>query len=111
MPSSYYHFAFQSAKVALTTRKGKFQYDPEIVGPRDLIEAIQKLGFEARLPDKDRSGGDYLQQKEEIYKWRRAFLFSLAFGGPCMLAMTYFMAMMSSGMSHEDMCCVVPGKF
>lgn len=97
-----------SAKVALTTQKGKFKYDPEVTGPRHIIETINKLGFYADLFSRER-GGDYLQQKEEIRKWRCAFLVSLIFGGPCMIAMVYFMALMSAGTSHEEMCCVVPG--
>lgn len=97
------------AKVALTTKRGKFKYDPEVTGARDIIEAINKLGFEAKLFDRDH-GNDYLEQKAEIKRWKYAFLFSLAFGGPSMIAMTYFMTLMSSGhMSHEDMCCVIPG--
>ncbi|CAH1118710.1 unnamed protein product [Phaedon cochleariae] len=100
----------KSAQVALTTRRGRFKYDPEVTGPRDVIEAINKLGFAAQLFSRDGGGADYLQQKEEIRKWRRSFLFSLAFGGPCMVAMLYFMVQMSAGsMSHEDMCCIVPG--
>ncbi|XP_048522016.1 copper-transporting ATPase 1 isoform X2 [Dendroctonus ponderosae] len=98
-----------SAQVALTVQKGKFKYDPEVTGPRSIIDAIQKLGFNARLATKDHDT-DRLQQKGEIRKWKRSFFYSLAFGGPCMIAMMYFMVIMSSGnMSHEDMCCVVPG--
>ncbi|CAH1132290.1 unnamed protein product [Ceutorhynchus assimilis] len=98
-----------SAQVALTTQRGKFKYDPEVTGPRSIIEAINRLGFEAKLFTRERDD-DRLLQKDEIRKWKRSFLFSLVFGGPCMVAMMYFMIAMSTGnMSHEDMCCVVPG--
>ncbi|XP_065173186.1 copper-transporting ATPase 1 isoform X3 [Atheta coriaria] len=97
-----------SAQVALTTQKGKFRYDPEVTGARNILEAIDALGFKAELFERE-SNGDYLQQKEEIRKWRNSFLFSLTFGLPCMGAMIYFMALMSAGTSHEDMCCVIPG--
>ena len=30
----------RSVSVALTTQKGKIQYDPEVIGPRDIIEII-----------------------------------------------------------------------
>ncbi|XP_072381614.1 copper-transporting ATPase 1 isoform X1 [Diabrotica undecimpunctata] len=99
-----------SAKVALPTKRGKFRYNPEITGPRNIIEAIKTLGFEAQLFLRENANGDYLQHKEEIRKWKRSFLFSLAFGAPCMVAMMYFMIKMSSGtMPHDEMCCVVPG--
>ncbi|CAH1976988.1 unnamed protein product [Acanthoscelides obtectus] len=100
----------KDAKVALTTQRGKFRFDPELTGPRHIIETIKRLGFDAELFSRDGGGGDYLQQKEEIRKWKRSFLFSLAFGGPCMAVMLYFMIVMTAGhMSHEDMCCIVPG--
>ncbi|XP_018565984.1 copper-transporting ATPase 1 isoform X4 [Anoplophora glabripennis] len=99
----------RSAQVALTTHRGKFKYDPEVTGPRDIIEAIKKLGFDAQLFTRDR-GDSYLHQREEIKKWKKSFFFSLVFGGPCMIAMMYFMVMMSMhNMSNEDMCCLVPG--
>ncbi|KAL3272236.1 hypothetical protein HHI36_022719 [Cryptolaemus montrouzieri] len=98
-----------SAKVALTTKRGKFLYDSAVTGPRDIIKAIEDLGFTVAVFNKDR-GGDYLQQKEEIRKWRNAFLVSLIFGAPSMAVMMYFMVMMSAHtMSPKDMCCVVKG--
>lgn len=101
----------KDAKVSLSTNRGKFKYDPEVTGPRSIIESIKELGFEAQLFVRDNaSGGDYLHHKEEIRKWKRSFLFSLTFGGPCMIAMMYFMVKMSSStMSHRDMCCIIPG--
>lgn len=77
---------------------------------RYIIDAIKKLGFEAQLFSREGGSDDYLHHKEEIRKWKRSFIFSLAFGGPCMIAMMYFMVQMST-MSHEEMCCVVPGIY
>ncbi|XP_006615087.1 copper-transporting ATPase 1 isoform X1 [Apis dorsata] len=100
-----------SAAVALATQRGKFKYDVEKIGIRDIIECINKLGFTAMLfSNRDKENRDYLDQKEEINKWRTAFLVSLIFGIPCMLAMTYFMVDMSiNEKTHKDMCCIVPG--
>lgn len=39
----------QNASVALATTKGTFTFDPELTGPRDIINAIEALGFEAEL--------------------------------------------------------------
>ncbi|XP_029155423.1 copper-transporting ATPase 1 isoform X4 [Nylanderia fulva] len=101
----------RSAVVALATQRGKFKYDVEKNGVRDIVESINKLGFSASLlSNRDKENRDYLDQKEEISKWRTAFLISLIFGVPCMIAMTYFMLTMSIGnKTHEEMCCIVPG--
>nr|XP_033338724.1 copper-transporting ATPase 1 isoform X2 [Megalopta genalis]XP_033338725.1 copper-transporting ATPase 1 isoform X2 [Megalopta genalis]XP_033338726.1 copper-transporting ATPase 1 isoform X2 [Megalopta genalis] len=101
----------RSAAVALSTQRGKFKYDADKTGLRDIIECINQIGFTATvISNRDKENRDYLNHREEINKWRSAFLVSLIFGIPCMLAMTYFMVVMSVGeKTHEDMCCVVPG--
>lgn len=100
-----------SAAVALATQRGKFKYDAEVIGVRDIVDSINKLGFTAMLfNNKDKENRDYLDQKEEIKKWRTAFLISLIFGVPSMIVMTYFMLIMSlDNKSHRDMCCIIPG--
>ncbi|KAK0089398.1 hypothetical protein PV325_007556 [Microctonus aethiopoides] len=100
-----------SAAVALATQRGKFRFDATETGVRDIIEKINKLGFNASLfSSYDKEGRNYLNQREEIHKWRSAFFISLVFGVPSMVAMTYFMLVMSIGnKTHEDMCCVIPG--
>uniref|UniRef100_A0A9L0QZZ9 Copper-transporting ATPase 1 n=1 Tax=Equus caballus TaxID=9796 RepID=A0A9L0QZZ9_HORSE len=78
--------------VALATNKAHIKYDPEIIGPRDIIHTIESLGFKASLVKKDRSAS-HLDHKREIRQWRRSFLVSLFFCIPVMGLMIYMMVM------------------
>ncbi|XP_042232654.1 copper-transporting ATPase 1-like isoform X3 [Homarus americanus] len=98
----------KSAVVALATERGKFHFDPAVTGPRDIIDCIHSLGFNATLYTSGVNKGNYLDHRKEIRKWRNSFVVSLIFGVPAMLVMVYFMAMMEH-MTHEEMCCVLPG--
>lgn len=57
-----------SAIVAIATQRGKFKFDSEKTGPRDIIEAINKLGFTATLfNNKEKDNRAYLDQKYYQY--------------------------------------------
>uniref|UniRef100_A0A663M8J7 Copper-transporting ATPase 1 n=1 Tax=Athene cunicularia TaxID=194338 RepID=A0A663M8J7_ATHCN len=78
--------------VALATNKAHIKYDPEIIGPRDVIQVIKDLGFTTSLVKKDRSAS-HLDHKQEIRQWKRSFVVSLVFCIPVMGLMIYMMEM------------------
>ncbi|XP_056418002.1 copper-transporting ATPase 2 [Hyla sarda] len=78
------------ASVALATCKAQVKFDPEIVGPRDIIKVIEEIGFQASLSKRDPSAHN-LDHKEEIRQWRKSFLFSLIFGIPVICIMIYML--------------------
>uniref|UniRef100_A0AC11C045 ATPase copper transporting alpha n=1 Tax=Ovis aries TaxID=9940 RepID=A0AC11C045_SHEEP len=104
--------------VALATNKAHIKYDPEIIGPRDIIHTIESLGFEASLVKKDRSAS-HLDHKREIRQWRRAFLVSLFFCIPVMGLMIYMMVVdhhlaslhHNQNMSQEEMISIHSSMF
>ncbi|XP_075429603.1 copper-transporting ATPase 1 isoform X2 [Ascaphus truei] len=82
------------SSVALATNKAHIKYDPEVIGPRDLMKIIHSLGFSNSLVKKDRSAS-HLDHTVEIRQWRRSFLISLIFCVPVMGLMIYMMFMES----------------
>ncbi|XP_061862838.1 copper-transporting ATPase 1 [Colius striatus] len=91
--------------VALATNKAHIKYDPEIVGPRDIIQVIKDLGFTTSLVKKDRSAS-HLDHKQEIRQWKRSFLVSLIFCVPVMGLMIYMMVMdsrLADAHTHHNM--------
>nr|XP_033800911.1 copper-transporting ATPase 1 isoform X2 [Geotrypetes seraphini] len=104
------------SSVALATNKAHIKYDPEIVGPRDIMKIIQDLGYETTLVKKDRSAS-HLDHRHEIRQWKRSFLVSLCFCIPVMGLMIYMMVMDSHqpvhhhNMSMEDIEEFHPSMF
>ncbi|XP_041076119.1 copper-transporting ATPase 1-like isoform X2 [Polyodon spathula] len=89
--------------VALATNKAYIKYDPEVIGPRDVMKLIDNLGFEASLVKKDRSAS-HLDHRSEIRQWRRSFFVSLFCCVPVMGLMIHMMIMDShfSGQHHHN---------
>ncbi|XP_063248101.1 copper-transporting ATPase 2 isoform X2 [Prinia subflava] len=77
-----------SASVALATSKAHIQFDPEVIGPRDIIKVIKEIGFHASVA-KRAPNAHNLDHKKEIQQWRKSFLYSLAFGIPVVVIMIY----------------------
>ncbi|XP_071320068.1 copper-transporting ATPase 2 isoform X2 [Trachinotus anak] len=86
------------ASVALATKKAQIQFDPEVLGARDIIKIIQELGFEASLVKAGFKNN--LDHSEEIRQWKSSFLLSLVFGLPVMGLMIYMMVMDSQHKDH-----------
>ncbi|XP_037531257.1 copper-transporting ATPase 1 [Nematolebias whitei] len=80
------------ASVALATNKAHIKFDSEIIGPRDIIKLIEKLGFEASLVKRDRTAS-HLDHSKEIQQWKKSFLVSLIFCVPVMGMMIYMIIM------------------
>ncbi|KZS15183.1 Copper transporting pATPase, ATP7a-like protein [Daphnia magna] len=99
------------ARVALSTQKGMFMFDPDRIGPRQIIDQIINLGFEASLVNQGMERSmSHLDHRDEIRRWRNSFLVSLIFGLPSMIVMTYYMIQMEEDEHHHtNMCCIVPG--
>lgn len=87
--------------VTLLTNKGLFKYDKSSeLGPRDIINKIESIGFKASLVEAG-SKSTLLANahRKAIRQWRNSFFVSLLFGLPSMLAMFVFMFLMPS---HDD---------
>ncbi|XP_047210714.1 copper-transporting ATPase 2 isoform X2 [Girardinichthys multiradiatus] len=80
-----------SASVALATKNAHIQFDPELLGARDIVRIIQSLGFEASL---EKAGfKNNLDHSGEIHQWKNSFMLSLVFGLPVMGLMIYMIIM------------------
>uniref|UniRef100_A0A8C5VX12 Copper-transporting ATPase 2 n=1 Tax=Microcebus murinus TaxID=30608 RepID=A0A8C5VX12_MICMU len=97
------------ASVALATSKALVKFDPEVIGPRDIIKIIEEIGFHASVAQRNPSA-HHLDHKMEIKQWKKSFLCSLVFGIPVMGLMIYML--IPSNEPHESMVLehnIIPG--
>ncbi|XP_038617642.1 copper-transporting ATPase 2 isoform X2 [Tachyglossus aculeatus] len=97
------------ASVALATNKAHIKFDPEVVGPRDIIKIIEDIGFHASLAQRD-PHAHHLDHKMEIRQWKKSFFCSLVFGIPVLCLMIYML--IPSNQPHESMVLeynIIPG--
>ncbi|TCD69462.1 hypothetical protein EIP91_007588 [Steccherinum ochraceum] len=74
-----------SVAVSLATETCKVEFDRSLIGPRDMVERIEELGFDAMLSDQeDATQVQSLTRAKEIREWRSRFLWALSFAVPVM---------------------------
>ena len=72
-----------SVAVSLATETCTIQFDPSLIGPREMVERIEDMGFDAMLSDQvDATQIQSLTRAKEVLEWRRRFLWSLVFAVP-----------------------------
>ncbi|KAI0046725.1 heavy metal translocatin [Auriscalpium vulgare] len=72
--------------VSLATETAKVTFDRALVGPREMVERIEELGFDAMLSDhEDATQLRSLTRMKEIQEWRWRFRWSLTFALPVFL--------------------------
>ncbi|KAJ3034894.1 hypothetical protein HK097_004368, partial [Rhizophlyctis rosea] len=72
-----------SVSVNLLGQSGRFQYDSNVIGVRDIVEKVESLGFNAFLADAGSNAQvESLQRTKEIQEWRKAFWKSFYFALP-----------------------------
>lgn len=72
-----------SVAVSLATETAKISFDQGLVGPREMVERIEELGFDAMVSDEQNATQlKSLSRTKEIQEWRWRFQWSVAFALP-----------------------------
>ncbi|KAG9048005.1 hypothetical protein FS837_000959 [Tulasnella sp. UAMH 9824] len=72
-----------SVSVSLATESCKIIYEPDVIGPRDMVDRIEDMGFDAVLDDESNATQlRSLTRTKEIHAWRDQFRISAAFAVP-----------------------------
>lgn len=72
-----------SVAVSLATETCTIGFDRTLIGPREMVERIEEMGFDAMLSDRqDATQLQSLTRAKEVLEWRRRFLWSVTFALP-----------------------------
>ncbi|KAH8116467.1 copper P-type ATPase CtaA [Phellopilus nigrolimitatus] len=72
-----------SVAVSLATETAKIEFDRVLIGPRELVERIEDMGFDAMVSDhEDATQVRSLTRSKEIQEWRTRFWTAFAFALP-----------------------------
>jgi P-type Cu+ transporter len=89
------HDGINKAQVNLLAKSAFISHNPSIIGSRDLVNMIERIGYKAELaPNEDKSNqGDAMKarMKKEERLLRNRFLWSLLFAIPVLLISMIFM--------------------
>ncbi|KAG5634509.1 hypothetical protein H0H81_001702 [Sphagnurus paluster] len=78
-----------SVAISLATETCTIDFDRALIGPREMVERIEDMGFDAMLSDQqDATQLQSLTRTKEVLEWRKRFLWALSFAIP-----VFFIAM------------------
>lgn len=98
-----------SATINFNTSRAIINRDPQVIGLRAIVEAIEAEGYNALVADSDDNNAqlESLAKTKEIHEWRRAFRISVCFAIPVFLTSMIF-PMVTPALDYGDMC-MLPG--
>lgn len=79
----------KNISVNLTTEKALVEFSSDIIGTRDLVEAVSDIGFTGSIASED-VDIERLERKEEIKKWKRKLFYSTLLTIPVLLIAMFF---------------------
>ncbi|KAG6854251.1 hypothetical protein C0991_008944 [Blastosporella zonata] len=72
-----------SVAISLATETCTIDFDRVLIGPREMVERIEDMGFDAMLSDQqDATQLQSLTRTKEVLEWRSRFLWSFSFALP-----------------------------
>lgn len=101
-----------SATVNFNTSRATIQREPQIVGIRAIVEAVEAAGYNALVADSEDNNAqlESLAKTKEIKEWRRAVIFSAWFAVPVFLT-SMFIPMFMPRFLNFGAIRLIPGLF